>query len=286
MSTSRLLSLALASLFLSPLLTAAQTGTLDQASPFASEVSTGNGGHFNFDAPSLTWQAETYAGFAGTLEGFELELNGDIGSGVDVAILLGPGWQTSTPVWSGSMTKLTDATEILWADASAAGIHLNAGDPYVIQIQANGSGTWGTGTYDFQGNTFYGPPLFLNAALYGDEFRVGFRTWLFADPVLELLHVGGTCGGIMDFQITGATPNDQVAIIRAFGLGNQIIPGGPCAGVELGLDSTALLFSLLTADANGEIHSSANVSAAACGLVYIQALDVATCLTSTVMKIE
>ncbi|NQU48393.1 MAG: hypothetical protein HQ519_07075 [Planctomycetes bacterium] len=28
----------------------AQSGTLDQVSPFASDVSSGNGGHFNFDA--------------------------------------------------------------------------------------------------------------------------------------------------------------------------------------------------------------------------------------------
>jgi hypothetical protein len=264
----------------------AQSGTLDQVSPFASDVSSGNGGHFNFDAASLTWQAEAVAGISGVLEGFELELEGDIGNSVDVAILLGTAWQSSAPAWSGTYAKTTDDTEIAWLDASASAIPLTTGDIFVIQITGTGTGTWGTGTYDFRGNTFYGPPLFLNAAPYGDEFRVGFRTWIFPDPELQLLHVGGTCGGVMDFEVNGATPAGPVGFIRAFGLGSFTIPGGPCGGTVLGLDSTSSLALLQTADLSGSLAASAMVPAGACGMVFLQAIDVATCILSDPLLLQ
>ena len=263
-----------------------QTGTLDQTSPFASDVSTGNGGHYNWDAPSLAWQAETVAGLAGQLEGFELEMNGDIGDSIDVAVLLGAGWQTSAPVWSGTYVKTTDDTEIGWMDVTSASILLEVGDAYVIQITGTGTGTWGTGTYDFRGNPFYGPPVYLNGALYGDEFRIGFRTWVLADPGLQLLHVGGSCGAMMHFQITGATTGGNVGVVRAFGLGSFTIPNGPCAGTTLGLNATASLVALQPADANGELLASAFVPPAACGLVYLQAIDVSSCALSPTHLIQ
>ncbi len=92
------------------------------------------------------------------MEGFELELDGDIGNSVDVAILLGAAWQSSAPVWSETYAKTTDNTEIAWLDVSAAAIHLNSGAAFAIQVTGTGTDTWGTGTYDFRGNTFNGLP--------------------------------------------------------------------------------------------------------------------------------
>ncbi len=264
----------------------AQSGTLDQVSPFASEVVSG-GASYNFDAVSLTWQAETLAGLTGTLEGFQLEIvSGAVGSTVDLAILLGNAWQTSAPVWTGTYTKVTSGTEIAWLDTTSAGIHLNSGDVYVIQIHGTGTGMWGSGTFESPVNTHYGPPLYLNANIFNPEWRIGFHTWMLPDPGIRLTHTGGQCGGTMDFLVSGATPFGAVAYIRAFGLGSFVIPGGPCAGTALGLDSSATLALLTSADFNGDAPVSAPVPQGACGVVYVQALDVSTCATSNTLLIQ
>lgn len=89
----------------------------------------------------------------------------------------------------------------------------------------------------------------------------------------------------MQFEISGATPGGYVGVVRAFALGSFVIPNGPCAGTVLGLDSSAALAHLQAADANGELHASVFVPPAACGLVHLQAIDVATCTTSATLSL-
>ena len=60
----------------------AQTGTLDQVSPFTNASYNGN-------ASSLTWQAQVRAGLSGQLEGIELTLQGNAGAQLRVGIRLG-----------------------------------------------------------------------------------------------------------------------------------------------------------------------------------------------------
>lgn len=280
----RILSLPLvALLFASPL--AAQSGTLDQFSPFASETggTTSQGASYNFDATSLTWQAETLAGVAGQLEGFELEVTGAAGSSMDVAILLGPAWQAGTPAWSGTYTKTTGNTEIAWIDVTSANIQLNAGDSYVIQIAGNGTGVWGTGSYESPVNNQYGPPLYLNSNIFGPEWRIGFHTYMLSGPTLTST---GACGGTMTFHVAGATPGGTIAFIWARGTGNYVVPNGPCAGAMLGLDATARLGGLVPADANGNASLSFNVPSGVCGAVWGQALDASNCSTTNVLAVQ
>jgi hypothetical protein len=93
--------------------------------------------------------------------------------------------------------------------------------------------------------------------------------------------VGGSCPAIQ-IDIEGATPSGQVALLYAFGQGSFVVPGGPCIGTVLGLDSSVSLAIMLQADAAGTIAWNANVPAGACGNVFLQALDLGSCATSAV----
>jgi hypothetical protein len=264
---------------------AAQSGTLDQVSPFGTETpGTGaSSAGYNFDATSLTWQCETAAGLTGQLEGIEFEVNGTIGANFNVAILLGNAWQAGTPAYSGSYTLNNGVNEIAWVDVSASNINLNAGDPYVIQISGTGTGVWGTGSYESPTNTLYTLPLFLNGNIFGPEWRIGFHTYMLSGPSLTSF---GSCPGSMTYTVSGATPFGKVAFMYARGTGSQVLAGGPCGGTMLGLDSSVKLGGVISADAAGSASLSFNVPAGACGRFWGQALDVTTCGTTNVLQVQ
>lgn len=93
----------------------------------------------------------------------------------------------------------------------------------------------------------------------------------------------GSCPGEITATSSGNTPGGNVAFVYAFGEGNQRIPMGfPCAGTELGLNATAVLGGTVRADGSGVAAFSGRVPAGACNRVFVQALDIETCLTSNV----
>ncbi|MAE72085.1 MAG: hypothetical protein CME06_16655 [Gemmatimonadetes bacterium] len=96
----------------------------------------------------------------------------------------------------------------------------------------------------------------------------------------------GSCPGLMDFEVTGATPNGRVAYVYAFGLGSFVIPGGyPCTGVVMGLDNSATLYSYEETDASGSVTITVPVPAWVCGNVYLQVVDADPCTLSGVILI-
>jgi hypothetical protein len=264
-------------LFPSLLLTAvasAQSGALDQVSPFGSEVPGANSAGYNFDASVLTWQATVVAGIAGDLEGVEFETTGDIGATCDVDIFLGGPWHTGTPAFHGTMTKTTASTEVIFVDMSAAGITLDAGDTYTIQIDCTDGGMGGTGSYESPNNTFFGPDVWLNASVFGPEWRIGFHTWMLAGGALELT-VLGNLGSVIDFTVTGATANGLVAYLYAFGTGSHS-GVNPITGNTLVTGLSSVNFTLgpvLQANGSGTSLYTTVVPPAAAGLVCVQAVD-------------
>lgn len=97
------------------------------------------------------------------------------------------------------------------------------------------------------------------------------------------MSLSGACPSLT-FDITYATPSGSVALLYANGTGSFVVPNGmACAGTVLGLNNTVALASMLQADANGNVTLSANVPAGACGAFYVQALDMTSCETSTVL---
>jgi hypothetical protein len=265
-------ALLLAASFFSPQ-SLAQTGTLDQVSPFASEVPVAQGASLNFDTSWLIWQASVTAGMDGILEGVEFEVTGLTGATANVAIFLGGPWHAGTPDWSGVLTKTNDLTELLFADTTAANIALSTGDGYTIQIYGNDEGMWGTGSYESPVNTFYGPDLWLNAALFGPEWRIGFHTWMVGDGLN--LSTTGSPGGVMTFDVSGATPAGLIAYLYAFGTGSYSRLN-PLTGNVLitGLSSVGITVqATLYADAAGNYSLSSNVPSGAAGLVCVQVVD-------------
>ena len=103
-------------------------------------------------------------------------------------------------------------------------------------------------------------------------------------PILTAL---GTCPGPMRFKVEDVTANERVAYLYAHGTGAQRIPNGnPCAGTQLGLNATVQLAGVERADANGVATLDVNVPNAACGRIYVQAIDLGSCATTNVVSVD
>ena len=89
------------------------------------------------------------------------------------------------------------------------------------------------------------------------------------------LRIVGTCPGTVDVIGSNLFPGGRVAVLTGGDVGNDVIPGGPCAGFQTelrGLNRRARV----TADANGEWMASPTLGSGACGSP-VQLLDVTTC---------
>lgn len=98
------------------------------------------------------------------------------------------------------------------------------------------------------------------------------------------LVASGSCPGQVTLQVNRATPGRRVAFLYAQGIGDPAVPKElPCAGVELGLDRTAALLGAAIADDNGQASITANAPARACGRLFVQAIDLTSCVTTNVV---
>jgi hypothetical protein len=261
------------SLALLALLLPAQTGTLDQTCPM-------NNAWFNAGVGSLTWQIEIATGIAGTLEGFDIELQGATGATVDLDVIVGGGWNLGAPAWSGTLaTAGTGTWEPMFVDVSSAGITLNAGDLWVIQVNGN-AGVGIRGEYVAPpGTPPYPQPLYLNApGCFADcGWRIGFNTYMLTGPSGPLLTKFGTCPGAIRLTFTNATPNGSVAVLYG-AAGTFVKPTNPCMGLTLNIASPTLA-GVIPMNAVGTGSLSFNAPAGACGRT-VQGVDLATCLPS------
>ncbi|RMH04884.1 MAG: hypothetical protein D6702_02045 [Planctomycetota bacterium] len=257
-------------------------GTLDQVSPFASEVVPPIwGAGFNGTTSSMVWQTDIRAGMAGVLEGFEIEATGVVGAQINLRIRLGGGWNVTPPVWSGTITKSTPYTEIIWVDTSAAGILLNPGDLFVIEWQGNDTGFGMTGSFEPPpGAPAYPELIYLNGpGCYADcGWRIGFHTYM--GPVGPTLTSTPLVAGAQALlTVAGATPYRPVGFASSLvGSGPTSVPLGPCGSVTLDLSAPVRILGILRADANGYAILTGTVPAGMTGrTIWLQALDLATC---------
>ena len=87
----------------------------------------------------------------------------------------------------------------------------------------------------------------------------------------------GTCPGVIDFTLTGATADG--AVVLAFGpAGSFTIPDGNCLGVALDI-AVPEIAAILNADGAGEIQLSPSIPSAFCGMT-LQAVDLTSCSAS------
>lgn len=106
-------------------------------------------------------------------------------------------------------------------------------------------------------------------------------------PPFSLWTTGET-GGPMSIRVTGATPHGIVGIAYARGAGGPtpIPPGRPCAGTLLDLNAGFSSLRVLQADAQGRAQMGpAYVPLSVAPTTHLQAVDLATCLTSNHARI-
>ena len=122
------------------------------------------------------------------------------------------------------------------------------------------------------------------ATVSGSTGFEGFATKQECGPNLRLAF-SGNCPGTGTFDVVGATPNGNVALVYGFGDGPTTIPSTfPCAGTVLNVGNPNLDNRVIRADANGNATFSTFIPAAACGAVKVQALDLGTCAVSNVVN--
>lgn len=103
------------------------------------------------------------------------------------------------------------------------------------------------------------------------------------DPLT--LEVSGECPGMTSFVVSNASPGGNVAVLYANGTGEFVIPGGPCAGTQLGLNGSVKIGLLSRAGEDGIVGWLRNVPAGACGRFWVQAIDAQSCETSEVIPL-
>ena len=100
----------------------------------------------------------------------------------------------------------------------------------------------------------------------------------------NLFIADGTCPGPMVVQAVNMTEGANVWLIRAFDTGSYAIPSGPCTGTITGLDATATLLATAVS-VGGTATFTGTAPPWACGAVYLQAVDSATCAATPVVLI-
>lgn len=82
-----------------------------------------------------------------------------------------------------------------------------------------------------------------------------------------------------------ATPGGHVQFGSSLQAGNHRIRNGTCAGTSLGLRNPTPRYDLV-ANSYGIASTVVNFSAAACGNLKIQAVDMDTCLATSVRPVD
>ncbi len=263
----------------------AQSGDLDQESP-----STNAG--YNFDASSLTWQAQVRAGMDGQLEGFSMPLTGTNGSSqVELSIGMGDAW--STNIVFTELITLQNSGSWQFVDTTAANIQLTTGDTFVIQAQPNDTGMGCSGSYVAPpGDPLYKEPLWLNGNNFADGgWRLGFRTYMLqgSQDCLTLTVDTLVGGSSADWTVSGATAGEQVAMVYGLSAGNTSVNGfaGYCAtfGIQ-GVNQNRVICTK-SADGAGNATCTKKIPAGMSGRrVFSQAAERNTCPDECVSNLD
>lgn len=96
------------------------------------------------------------------------------------------------------------------------------------------------------------------------------------------LSVFGSCPGEVTIEASAMMPDGNVALLIGSAPGSFVVPSGPCAGTEIGLDGVSAS-RVVTADGEGRFNLVVDIPGGACGR-YVQAIDVTTCASSPVTQ--
>ncbi|NOG55239.1 MAG: hypothetical protein HND57_13100 [Planctomycetes bacterium] len=232
-------------------------------------------------------------------EGDDGNGNQDLVGSAYVFRRMGGQWveEAKLTAWDGVAADAFGNSLAIRGDVIAAGVRKEfSGEPGAVYVYHRRNGQWveeaKVQASDGQGEERFGQSVALeeNMMIVGaflDHQDFSGSAYIFdlnCGPALSIL---GSCPGDMRFKVEGATSNEQVAYIYAEGTGSvEIPPGNPCAGTVLGLNMTAMLADVVTADGDGMAKFDVRVPGRACGQVYMQAIDLETCATTNVVPVE
>ena len=103
-------------------------------------------------------------------------------------------------------------------------------------------------------------------------------------PPSPLVSTQSACGGQMILDIEGCTHGGLVAVGWSQALGSAAVPAGGCAGTLVDLQNPTKL-GVALANSNGSLSWLVQVPQLACGSLYVQLLDVTSCLVSPVLAL-
>jgi MYXO-CTERM domain-containing protein len=109
----------------------AQRGLADQINP-------PGGVDYNVSDGTSVYQQPIEAGVTGGLNGILFYAIGSPGTRTNVRVRLGDAWNTGPAVFSGTLEKPGSGPEEVFLDLSAAGIRLDAGDVFVVELEGSG----------------------------------------------------------------------------------------------------------------------------------------------------
>ncbi len=99
------------------------------------------------------------------------------------------------------------------------------------------------------------------------------------------LSIIGECPGEVTIDMTGFTPGGFVGIIVGDGLGDMVVPGGPCIGADTGLESLRAWYGpLRDLDPDGRLMVHPSLSPEACDARFVL-LDLTSCAVSSPVSI-
>lgn len=261
---------------------AAQTGTLDQDSPFH---------NVSFNGSLTNWdRAQAIAvGFSGQLEGITFEVYG-IPPAASTVNIYGP---TNTqqapngaPAASFQLYGQGGGWVQTFVDMTAANILVNPGEFWCVEIVG------GPGGVDFKGNegltALYPYEFFETAGTTAYQpgppnMRIGLQTWIVPYVPAPTVAWNGGCPGPGTLALSNFTPGGLVGVGVGTGTGALTLPGGACAGTVVGI-TQAQVKAVLAVDAQGSLSYPAALPSAACGR-YLQALDLTSCELSNVLSL-
>lgn len=108
--------------------------------------------------------------------------------------------------------------------------------------------------------------------------------------VLHEIGVEGECPGRMTLSIADATPNGEVAVVFGTHVDRHVLPPGAafCAGTTMAIAPPYGPGSpvVVTTDAEGAARFNIHVPEKACGVLYVQTIDLSTCEVSNLLRVE
>lgn len=157
------------------------------AAPVLDQSSPNSNAGFNA-SPSNHWQEGVSAGMSGMLSRVEVYA---LGAGTaDLYINLGDPWQTDANEFSTSLVAASEGWVTI--DTSAAGIHVDAGDAFVIGIDGADGGVWLGGSYWLPNGGYDAGGAWLNGGSYADGgWDLAFRTYVDSDSTGPAVPVPG-----------------------------------------------------------------------------------------------